>query len=397
MAGGISKAKHVQNVTLATIAKRNLDPALHHDTEEELRRSLLSLSTVRLDREGITCLGNLECVQEIHSLYLQENLIKKIQNLDVLKNLRFLSLSGNRIEEAANLKSLHNVKFLDLSHNLIQDINTGEFPPGLLILDLTGNTCTQKNGYRQEVLKGLPLLQELDKETVRDRSHLESLMEISNHEIEENNSSDSDDFSPEGLSSVSHELQQRSYLRRERALREHQDRLEELKDTHELLTPLSTERDSYHPLSTETRNPQSVTKTKTPPTTSDPNPTTKNSQPSISSEKTTVRMSQMSANKPSTKPKVTATQASSRISSSSGTRSKLGANLSFSGGLPQKISNTAQNPCKAQGVSASSSVACNGRQAVSAPSNKGKTVNNTVQSQLTEKTRTASHRPRLRK
>ncbi|KAM4622297.1 leucine-rich repeat-containing protein 46 [Discoglossus pictus] len=229
MAGGDTE------ITLSMIARRNLDPSLHKDTTEELGQSLQLLNTVRLDREGITTLRNLEAVKEIHSLYLQQNFIRKIENLDALKNLRFLSLSGNLIEDVQNLHCLQNLQFLDLSHNKIQNLCAGELPSNLLILDLTGNSCTQRNGYRQQVLEYLPLLQELDGGSVLDRESPEPASELEKEE-EDEDSCDSDDLLSSSsaisgyFSAICQDLLERSYERREKAEREHRERLEELSD-----------------------------------------------------------------------------------------------------------------------------------------------------------------------
>ncbi|XP_056404240.1 leucine-rich repeat-containing protein 46 [Hyla sarda] len=245
MAGG---DREDEDSILSVIVRRNLEPSAHGETQErgshskdlqktqdqagrmELRsRALLHLHTVRLDREGITVLKNLEMVKEVKNLYLQENQIKKIENLDVLQNLRFLSLSWNRVEEIQNLRCLKNLQFLDISHNLIKNLDASELPPSLLILDLTGNPCTKATNYRQQVLETLPFLQKLDGETTRDSA--------SNDEEEEDGSisDDSEETclpfdASGGLSSVSQEIIQRSYQRRRRALREHEERLSELSD-----------------------------------------------------------------------------------------------------------------------------------------------------------------------
>ncbi|XP_073428573.1 leucine-rich repeat-containing protein 46 [Dendrobates tinctorius] len=219
---------------LSAIVRRNLGAG---DTRD-VSQALLHLHTVRLDREGITTLKNLEVVKEVHSLYLQENLIKKIENIDVLKNLCFLSLSWNKVEEIQNIQSLRNLQFLDISHNLIRKLDARELPQSLVFLDLTGNPCTKAKDYRQQVLGALPVLQQLDGETVKDTAH----HNIDNEEEEDgSDSDDSDETSMPfdvsgGLSSLSQEMIQRSYQRRHRALSEHEERLSELNNTpHEQL------------------------------------------------------------------------------------------------------------------------------------------------------------------
>ncbi|KAG9474035.1 hypothetical protein GDO78_004368, partial [Eleutherodactylus coqui] len=135
---------------LRVMARRNLGASVHGGTQEELSQALLHLHTVRLDREGITTVKNLELVKEVQSLYLQKNQIKKIENVEVLKNLRFLSLSCNRLEEIRNFQSMTNLLFLDLSQNLIKKLDASELPQSLLILDLTGNPCTKAKDYRND-------------------------------------------------------------------------------------------------------------------------------------------------------------------------------------------------------------------------------------------------------
>ncbi|XP_075702405.1 leucine-rich repeat-containing protein 46 isoform X2 [Rhinoderma darwinii] len=170
-------------------------------------------------------------VKEAHSLYLQENQIKKIENVDVVKNLRFLSLSSNKVQHIQNLQCLTNLQFLDVSHNLIKKLDASELPHSLLILDLTGNPCTKATDYRQHVLEALPFLQQLDGSTVRDSVNQGSLSD-NEEEEDDRNSDDSDEpFDVSGLSSMSQEMIQRSYRRRHMALREHEERLSELNDT----------------------------------------------------------------------------------------------------------------------------------------------------------------------
>ncbi|KAG8566151.1 hypothetical protein GDO81_013123 [Engystomops pustulosus] len=216
---------------VSVIVRRNLQHGL---TQGQVTQAFPHLHTVRLDREGMTVLKDLEVVKQVQNLYLQENLIKKIENVDVLKDLRFLSLSWNRLEEIQKLRSLTNLQYLDLSHNLIKKLDANELPPSLLILDLTGNPCTKAKDYRQQVLDALPLLQQLDGESVRDSANENSLSD--NEEEDGSSSDDSNETSLSfddsgGLSSVSHEMIQRSFERRNRALKEHEERLAELNDT----------------------------------------------------------------------------------------------------------------------------------------------------------------------
>ncbi|XP_037349625.1 leucine-rich repeat-containing protein 46 [Talpa occidentalis] len=156
-------------ITEALITKRNLAFPEDETLSEKMFHTLAELQTVRLDREGITTIRNLEGLQNLHSLYLQANKIQRIENLACIPSLRFLSLAGNQIRQVENLHDLPHLQFLDLSENLIETLKLDEFPQSLLILNLTGNSCTNQEGYRQSVTEALPLLLDLDGQPVSER------------------------------------------------------------------------------------------------------------------------------------------------------------------------------------------------------------------------------------
>ncbi|KFO34922.1 Leucine-rich repeat-containing protein 46, partial [Fukomys damarensis] len=156
-------------ITETLITKRNLTFPEDEDLSERMFHTLADLQTVRLDQERITTIRNLEGLQNIHSLYLQENKIQRIENLACIPSLRFLSLAGNRIRQVENLLALPHLQFLDLSGNLIDSLMLGELPQSLLILNLTGNKCTTRKGYREMVTAALPLLLDLDRQPVAER------------------------------------------------------------------------------------------------------------------------------------------------------------------------------------------------------------------------------------
>ncbi|XP_006214273.1 leucine-rich repeat-containing protein 46 isoform X2 [Vicugna pacos] len=156
-------------ITEALITKRNLAFPEDEGLSEKMFHTLAELQTVRLDREGITTIKNLEGLQNLHSLYLQANKIQRIENLACIPYLRFLSLAGNQIRQVENLRDLPHLQSLDLSENLIEVLKLDEFPESLLILNLTGNSCTAQDGYRERVIEALPLLLYLDGQPVLER------------------------------------------------------------------------------------------------------------------------------------------------------------------------------------------------------------------------------------
>ncbi|XP_059938416.1 leucine-rich repeat-containing protein 46 [Mesoplodon densirostris] len=172
-------------ITEALITKRNLAFPEDDDLSEKMFHTLAELQTVRLDWEGITTIRNLEGLQNLHSLYLQGNKIERIENLACVPSLRFLSLAGNRIRQVENLRDLPHLQFLDLSENLIETLKLDEFPESLLILNLTGNSCTNQDSYRKLVTEALPLLLDLDGQPVAERWTSDEEDEASSDEDEE--------------------------------------------------------------------------------------------------------------------------------------------------------------------------------------------------------------------
>ncbi|NXQ97165.1 LRC46 protein, partial [Sagittarius serpentarius] len=235
---GHEQASPGVTLTDSLIATRNLPRLVEPPHPESRSTEMLSPSTIRLDRENICAIGQLQRLREIHSLYLQQNQIEKIENLGCFPNLRFLSLAGNRIRRVENLQPLRHLRVLDLSHNQIQTLDPDQLPRSLRLLNLTGNECTHQCGYRELVVGALPHLLQLDAQHVRGST---------GEEEEEGGSSSSEDEDDELLSELSgpftagkdffadlhQELAGRSRRRQREALEEHQIHLEELEELQE--------------------------------------------------------------------------------------------------------------------------------------------------------------------
>ncbi|KAG6938365.1 leucine rich repeat containing 46 [Chelydra serpentina] len=242
-----SPAEEGRSITHSLIAQRNLSCPAEKETPESIAKALASLLTIRLDRENICAISNLQGLREVRSLYLQQNQIETIENLSCLPNLRFLSLAGNRIRAVENLQDLQQLQFLDLSQNRIETLDPDELPWSLRILNLLGNSCTNQHGYRELVLGALPHLMKLDTQLIpswRDPDPAEE-------EEEEGASDDSDSAEDDDVSELTgpfcadkeffaglhQELAGRSQRRRQEALSEHQSRLEELTERQRLMQP----------------------------------------------------------------------------------------------------------------------------------------------------------------
>ncbi|KAM6368509.1 leucine-rich repeat-containing protein 46 isoform 2-T2 [Pluvialis apricaria] len=228
------------------IATRNLPHLVEPLHPQSRSMEPLTPSTIRLDRENICAIGRLQSLREIHSLYLQQNQIEKIENLGCFPNLRFLSLAGNRIRRVENLQPLRHLRFLDLSHNRIQMLDPDELPRSLRLLDLTGNECTHQHGYRELVMGALPHLLQLDAQPIcGSMGEDEEDGGFSSSEDEDNKllSEPSGPFTAgkDFFADLQRELAERSQRRRRECLEEHRTRLEELEELRErqglLLSP----------------------------------------------------------------------------------------------------------------------------------------------------------------
>eukprot|EP00762_Andalucia_godoyi_P006445 ANDGO_02901.mRNA.1 Protein tilB homolog len=142
-------------------------------TEELLRKRAEhnegELSTLRevtlhqFELERITVVGDV--CRQLEILYLQNNLIPKIENLHHLKNLRYLNLAVNSVTKIENVAPLESLAKLDLTCNYVTDLLSIEelrANYNLRQLFLIGNPCTAEDGYRLFIIHSLPQLQSLD-------------------------------------------------------------------------------------------------------------------------------------------------------------------------------------------------------------------------------------------
>lgn len=103
--------------------------------------------------------------RQLKILYLQANLIPKIENISRLKKLEYLNLALNNITLVENLEGCESLNKLDLTVNFIGKVTSIECLRGnqfLHDLYLTGNPCTDFVGYQDYVIAALPQLTHLD-------------------------------------------------------------------------------------------------------------------------------------------------------------------------------------------------------------------------------------------
>ncbi|XP_018562369.1 protein tilB homolog [Anoplophora glabripennis] len=130
--------------------------------------TLEELSLHQEDVEKIEHLNN--WCKDLQILYLQANLISRIENLNKLKKLQYLNLAVNNIETIENLERCESLEKLDLTLNFIGDLESvASLKNNVHLKDLylTGNPCCDFEGYRDYVIAQLPQLQNLDLKEIK--------------------------------------------------------------------------------------------------------------------------------------------------------------------------------------------------------------------------------------
>ncbi|XP_022244078.1 protein tilB homolog [Limulus polyphemus] len=156
-----------------TITDKDTRVRLMQISEELVRKraehnegEIFSLEEISFHQQNIERIEYIEkWCRELKILYLQNNLIPKIENVGRLKKLEYLNLTLNNITKIENLEGCESLKKLDLTLNFIAELTSVESLRGnynLRELYLTGNPCTNLKDYRAFVVATLPQLQYLD-------------------------------------------------------------------------------------------------------------------------------------------------------------------------------------------------------------------------------------------
>ncbi|XP_072781122.1 dynein axonemal assembly factor 11 isoform X6 [Taeniopygia guttata] len=160
-----------QNVTVTEDLVRRR--AEHNNCE------IFSLEEISLHQQEIEKLEHLDkWCRDLKILYLQNNLIPKIENVGKLKKLEYLNLALNNIERIENLEGCEELKKLDLTANFIGELSSIESLKcniHLKELFLMGNPCTEFEGYRQFVVATLQQLKYLDSKEIERSERIKAL------------------------------------------------------------------------------------------------------------------------------------------------------------------------------------------------------------------------------
>ncbi|XP_051015547.1 dynein axonemal assembly factor 11 [Acomys russatus] len=155
-------------------------------TEDLIRRNaehndcvIFSLEELSLHQQEIERLEHIDkWCRDLKILYLQNNLIGKIENVSKLKKLEYLNLALNNIERIENLEGCEWLTKLDLTVNFIGElssIKTLTHNIHLKELFLMGNPCADFDGYRQFVVVTLQQLKWLDGKEIERSERIQAL------------------------------------------------------------------------------------------------------------------------------------------------------------------------------------------------------------------------------
>ncbi|XP_075776235.1 dynein axonemal assembly factor 11 isoform X4 [Pelodiscus sinensis] len=156
-------------------------------TEDLLRQraehnncELFSLEEISLHQQEIEKLEYIDKLcRDLKILYLQNNLIPKIENVSKLKKLEYLNLALNNIERIENLEGCEELQKLDLTANFIGELSSIEILKHnihLKELFLVGNPCTEFEGYREFVVATLHQLKKsLDSKEIERSERIRAL------------------------------------------------------------------------------------------------------------------------------------------------------------------------------------------------------------------------------
>ena len=118
--------------------------------------------------------------KKLKIIYLQNNIISKIENINKLYNLNYINLALNNIKIIENLNDNEELNKLDLTVNFIDidnfelSINNLKSNVKLRELYLTGNPCTKYIYYRSYIIYHLPQLVSLDGEEITHTERIEA-------------------------------------------------------------------------------------------------------------------------------------------------------------------------------------------------------------------------------
>ncbi|XP_054713275.1 dynein axonemal assembly factor 11-like [Uloborus diversus] len=177
---------------MATITEELVRKCAEHN-----EREIFSLEELSLHQRNIIKIQNIDrWCRDLKILYLHSNLISKIENLSRLKKLEYANFTLNNITKIENLEGCESLRKLDFTANFIGELTSVEGLSDNFNLEelyLTGNPCTEFEGYRQYVIAALPQLTRLDGQKIKKSERILAMQVGINIETSSHFSEDSAD------------------------------------------------------------------------------------------------------------------------------------------------------------------------------------------------------------
>lgn len=213
------------------ILKKNLksDPLCEEDVDD-VATKIRKLTHIRLDRERISKIDNLDSLGNVTNLYLQGNCITKIENLEFLApTLRFLTLAENQITKVEGISMMKKLGLLDLADNKIINLDVNEIPKSVVFVVFAGNKCTKDEDYRKNLISSLENLKSIDGRILReDEDGTEKAEEEADDSDEEFDLEDYNLPSNFDLKQMASDLLDRSCVRLDELVEDHRAKIDEL-------------------------------------------------------------------------------------------------------------------------------------------------------------------------
>eukprot|EP00741_Cyanophora_paradoxa_P008862 tig00001388_g8579.t1 len=160
-------------------------------TEELLRKrsehndgclsTLKEITLHQFDIEKIELFDKL--CRGLEIIYLQNNLVGKLENLNRLKALKYLNMAVNNITKIEGLQGCESLEKLDLTCNFVDvdelaSLESLKHNIFLRELHMVGNPCTNFEGYRDFVAAVLPQLRVLDGKEIMKSDRIQAVQKL---------------------------------------------------------------------------------------------------------------------------------------------------------------------------------------------------------------------------
>ena len=183
-----------QRLTTALIASRNIDPVeLRKLSSDDVAQRVLGLTRLRLDRLRLNSMDGIDVCNGATHVHLQHNRLRTIEDLSFFDKLQYLVISHNHLDEISGIAHLKALQYLDASCNAVAAVDASALPTHLMALELTGNPCATRDGYRAGLVEALPSLVFLDEVRISKRERREALGEPAPPDDEEEEEDEEED------------------------------------------------------------------------------------------------------------------------------------------------------------------------------------------------------------